>query len=161
MTSSSSTDETAVSALYHALLAAWNRRSAADYAALFDEQANVIGFDGSQMDGRAAIESELERIFKDHPTAAYLGKIRGVRFLTPDVVLLRAVAGMRSPGQTDLTPAVNAIHTLLALKQPDGWRIVLFQNTPAQFHGRPELSEALANELRALIGEGDTGVGLA
>ena len=29
------------------------------------------------------------------------------------------------------------------------WRIALFQNTPAQFHGRPEAAEALTDELRA------------
>ena len=33
----------------------------------------------------------------------------------------------------------------------DGWRIALYQNTPAQFHGRPELSRALTEELRQLL----------
>jgi len=28
------------------------------------------------------------------------------------------------------------------------WRIKLFQNTPAQFHGRPELVEQMTDELR-------------
>jgi hypothetical protein len=31
------------------------------------------------------------------------------------------------------------------------WHIVQFQNTPAQFHGRPEAGEALTSELRALV----------
>jgi hypothetical protein len=31
------------------------------------------------------------------------------------------------------------------------WRVALYQNTPAAFHGRPDLSEALTAELRALI----------
>jgi hypothetical protein len=29
-------------------------------------------------------------------------------------------------------------------------RIVLFQNTPAQFHGRPELVEEMTRELQAV-----------
>ncbi len=67
----------------------------------------------------------------------YVGKIRGVRFLTPEVAVLRAVAGMVPPGQSDLNPAVNTIQTLVAAKGAGPWRIALFQNTPAQFHGRP------------------------
>jgi hypothetical protein len=30
------------------------------------------------------------------------------------------------------------------------WRIVLFQNTPAQFHGRPSLVEEMTRELQAV-----------
>jgi hypothetical protein len=40
---------------------------------------------------------------------------------------------------------------LVAVKRGDDRRIELFQNTPAQFHGRPELSEALTEELRQLL----------
>jgi hypothetical protein len=32
-----------------------------------------------------------------------------------------------------------------------GWSVALFQTTPAQFHGLPELSEALTAELSALL----------
>ena len=36
-----------------------------------------------------------------------------------------------------------------ACRQPDGkWKIISFQNTPAAFHGRPELAEQLSAELR-------------
>jgi hypothetical protein len=65
--------------------------------------------------------------------------------------VLHAVAGMVPPRQSDINPAVNAMQTLVATK-PDGrWQIALFQNTPAQFHGRPHLSEALTEELRQLL----------
>jgi hypothetical protein len=37
---------------------------------------------------------------------------------------------------------------LVALKQDGEWRIVLFRNTPAQFHGRPDLVERMTQELR-------------
>jgi hypothetical protein len=59
-----------ISALYRQLLGAWNKRNAAEFAALFAEDGNVVGFDGSQVDGRAEIEAHLGRIFADHPTAA-------------------------------------------------------------------------------------------
>ena len=144
-------DEQAVRALYQQLLDAWNRHSAADYAALIAEDGNLVGFDGSQINGRAAIEAEISRIFADHVTAAYVGKVREVRQLAPGVALLRAVVGMVPPGQSDINPATSAIQSLVAHKQGGGWRIALFQNTPAQFHGRPELAQQLTDELRQLL----------
>jgi uncharacterized protein (TIGR02246 family) len=144
-------DEPAIRNLYHQLLAGWNRRKAGELAALFAEDGQQVGFDGSQYNGRAAIEAAIGQIFADHQTATYVGKIREVRWLSPDVALLRAVVGMVPPGQADLTPAVNAIQTLVAVKQDGHWRIALFQNTPAQFHGRPDLAAALTEELRQLL----------
>ena len=138
--------------LYRRLLEAWNSRTAAGMAALFDDEGNVIGFDGSQLNGPAEIESELGKIFANHQTPPYFGKIRDVRFITPDVAIVRAVAGMVPPGKSDIDPALNAVQSLVAAKAPDGeWRIALFQTTPAQFHGRPELVQQLTDELRQLI----------
>jgi uncharacterized protein (TIGR02246 family) len=142
-----------VRALYQELLDAWNRRDAAAYAGLLAEEASVIGFDGSQMEGPAEVEATLSRIFQDHPTAAYVSVVRGVRFLTPDVAMLRAVAGMVPPGETDIKPAVNAVQSLVAVRREGGWRVALFQNTPAAFHGRPEESENLTAELRGVLQE--------
>jgi hypothetical protein len=60
---------------------------------------------------------------------------------------------MVPPGQTDINPAVNTIQTLVAVKRDGTWRIALFQNTPAQFHGRPELVQQLTEELRQLLAQ--------
>lgn len=146
-----SADEIEVCTLYGQLLDSWNQRSSSKFAALFTQDSNVVGFDGSLMNGPAEIESTLGQIFADHPTAAYVGKIREVRFLSAEVALLRAVAGMVPPGQSDLNPAVNTIQTLVAAKGEGRWRIASFQNTPAQFHGRPDLVKALTEELRQLL----------
>ena len=137
--------------LYRALLERWNARDAAGFAELFADDGHCIGFDGSEMHGPAGIESELARIFADHPTATYVAKVRDVRSLGSDVALLRAVVGMVPPEQRDLNPDVNAIQTLVAVQETDGWRIALLQNTPAQYHGRPEEVEALTAELRELL----------
>lgn len=137
--------------LYRGVLDSWNKRSAENMAALFADDANVVGFDGSPMNGRAEIESTMRQIFADHPTAAYVGKVREIRFLTPDVAVLRAVVGMIPPGKSDINPAVNAIQTLVAMNQNGQWRVAVYHNTPAAFHGRPEMSEALTEELRTLL----------
>jgi uncharacterized protein (TIGR02246 family) len=141
--------------LYARLLGAWNDRDAEAFAALFGDDGAMIGFDGSQAEGRA-IRDHLQSIFADHPTAAYVARVREVRSLAPGVALLRAAAGMVPPGGDDLDPAVNTLQTLLARQVGDGWRIVLFQNTPAQFHGRPELTKEHLAELRPLLRAGKT-----
>lgn len=148
---SASPDESEVRTLYRQLLDSWNKRDANAFAALFLEDGDSIGFDGSQLIGRAEINATLQQIFADHVTAPYLAKVRSVRFLTPDVAILRAVSGMVPPGQSDINPAVNAVHTMVAARCDGTWRIALFQNTPAQFHGRPELVQQMTEELRQLL----------
>ena len=145
-------NESEVGALYQELLASWNRRDAHEFAALFEEDGHSVGFDGSAMNGQAEIESHIGQVFADHVTAAYVGKSRQVRFLTPAVAILRAVAGMVPPGQSAINPAANAVQTVVAAKDGNGrWRIALFQNTPAQFHGRPDLAQQLTEELEQLL----------
>ena len=144
-------NEALISDLYHDLLEAWNRRDVGAFANQFTTDGSLVGFDGSTVNGRAEIESHLRPIFADHPTSAYIGKVREVRLLAPEAALLRAVAGMVPPGGSDINPAVNALQTIVAVKREGMWRIALFQNTPAQFHGRPELAQQLTEELRQLL----------
>jgi uncharacterized protein (TIGR02246 family) len=146
-----SPDEIEIRALYQDLLDSWNRRSADTFAALFVLDGEVIGFDGSQMTGRVEIASTLGQIFANHVTASYVSKIKSVRLLSSEVAILRAIVGMVPPGQSDLNPAVNAHQTLIAAKRNSIWRIELFQNTPAQFHGRPELAQQMTEELQQLL----------
>ncbi len=141
-------DEAVCRVLYHRLLDLWNEHNGAGMAELFAEDGVVIGFDGSQLNGRQAIQIEMERIFQHHHPAAFVGIVRDVRQLTPDVELLQAVAGMVPPGHDDLNPAVNAVQSLVAVRRDGVWQLALFHNTPAAFHGRPELIEALTAELR-------------
>lgn len=75
---------------YTQLLTSWNARDAKAFAALFARAWVCIGFDGSEMDGAEAIEVELAKVFAHHQTATYVAKVRSVRDLGADVVLLRA-----------------------------------------------------------------------
>ncbi len=152
-----SDDGAKVRLLYQTLLEAWNDKDAHEMAELFSENGNVIGFDGSQMDGRKQIESVLGQIFADHPTPVYVAAVRGVRFLAPGVAILRGVAGMVPRGHSDINPALNVVQSLIATKEQDRWRLALFQNTPAAFHGRPELSEQLTAELRQALRASSSG----
>lgn len=140
-----------VKALYQKLIEAWNNRNAQGMANQFTEQGVQIGYDGSKVIGREEIFSHLQPIFEHHPTAAYITKVKDIQPLGNDAAILYAIAGMLPPGKTDINPAVNAHQTLVVVKKDNEWRINLFQNTPAQFHGRPELVEQMAEELRELM----------
>ena len=142
------TEEKAVRLVYQHLLQAWNNMNAKEYAGLFGKEANLVGFDGSLANGREEILAHLTGVFENHKTGKYVSLVREVRFLDSGIAILRAAAGLVSAGQKDINPAINAIQTAVLEKQGDKYRIVLFQNTPAAFHGRPEEVEKLTAELR-------------
>ena len=142
------TDSTPVADLYDRVLEGWNAKGGDDFAAPFADDGDVVGFDGSQSVGRAEIAAEMARIFADHATGTYVGKVEGIRLLGSEVAILRAIAGMVSAGRSDLEPKLNAVQRLVAERREGQWRIVLYQNTPARFDGRPELFERMTQKLR-------------
>lgn len=149
----SNDDSQAIQALYYGFLTAWNERNAQAMADCLTEDGHLIGFDGSQMTGPTEVVATLQQIFSHHATGRYYGKVRHVQCLDTahTVALLQAVAGMIPAGQTEINPQLKAVQSLVATKMNEKWRIALFQNTPAQFHGRPELVAALTDELRQLV----------
>jgi hypothetical protein len=69
----------------------------------------------------------------------------------PDATLLRANTGLVPPGKDDIDPALNAVQSVVTVQKGGAWKIVLFQNTPAVFHERPDLAKKLTEELRARL----------
>lgn len=142
---------TEVQQLYNTLIDAWNRRDAKGMSDQFADQGVQIGFDGSKLIGKKEILAHLTPIFEDHPTAPFITKVKEIRSLGKDTAILYAIAGMVPPGKSDIEPAVNTHQTLVAVKKNNDWQVELFQNTPAQFHGRSELVEEMTEELRQLL----------
>lgn len=147
-------DEAGVRALYFSILAAWNRRDAAGMAGLFTDDGTVVGFDGSQNTGRGEIESTQRMIFEHHMTGRYVGIFRDARFLSDDVALARMVAGVVPDGQDDINPEINSVQSLVAVRQEGRWLAAHYHNTPAAYHGQPELAAALTAELREALAQG-------
>lgn len=77
-----------------------------------------------------------------------IGKIRSIRFVTEDVAIMIAVGGTVMAGQSDIDPDRNSVHTLVAVKHNVKWYFTAFQNSQAQFIGRPGEAHALTEELR-------------
>jgi uncharacterized protein (TIGR02246 family) len=140
----------AVERVYKRLIDAWNRRDAAGMAALLSSEALMIGFDGSTMIGRDDVRVTLDAIFRDHATQPYVCKIRSVRMISYHTGVLHAIVSMVPPGADVVQPELNAIQTAVVASENGEWLIEQFQNTPAQYHGRPELVAAHTEELRQL-----------
>ncbi len=140
--------------LYQKWLDEWNARNAAGMTHLFAENGNLIGFDGSQIIGKDELLDVLGNIFSHHPTAAYVALIREIRLLSPGVAWLKADVGMVPAGKDDINPALNAVQTMIAVKDEDAWKISVFQNTPAAFHALPELSQRMTADLREVLRNG-------
>lgn len=145
------TEEDAVRALYLNLLRKWNGRDAEAFAACFMDDGSIIGFDGTVVNGSAGIASHLGAIFASHQTPAYVEKVKHVRFLSDEVAVLQGFAGMPSLVTATINPTLNSIQSLVAHKHNGVWRVALFQNTPAQFHGRPEAVAEMTEELQRTL----------
>lgn len=141
-------DDASIESIYQRLINSWNQTDSKAFADMFAKDGNIIGFDGSQANGRDEIYEHLTGIFNDHKPARFATIVEEIRWLNPGVALLRAVAGMVPRGKTEINPQTNTIQSLIVTKNEDGWKISLFQNTPAAFHGRPELSEELTRKLQ-------------
>jgi len=143
--------EQSARSLYEKLIETWNKRNAREYALLFASNGSIVGFDGSQVNGQLEIGAHISEIFSHHQTASYVTIVREVRSVASEVTLLRANAGMVPPGKDDIDPAMNAVQSMVAARRGGKWEIALFQNTPAAFHGKPELAKQLTEELRAVL----------
>jgi len=134
--------------IYGSLIAGWNAGDAEAMTHDFADDAEIIGFDGTEMSGRSRIADYLGGIFANHKVASFVTIVREVRAIAPGVALLRAEVGMIPPGSARINPATNAVQTLLAAQSDGIWRVVLFQNTPAAWHGRENDVQALTAELQ-------------
>jgi len=55
------------------------------------------------------------------------------------------------PGSSAIKQDKNAVQSLVATRTDGDWAIPLYQNTPAQWHGRPDDVAALTQELQSLV----------
>jgi uncharacterized protein (TIGR02246 family) len=131
----------------------WNSGSGKVFATPFAENGDLVGFDGTHLKGRQEIDSFHQQLFDTYVKGSRLvRRMRSVRFLMPDVAIMYAVSGTIMSGQTDIEPERNSVQTLVAMKDSGRkWWLVAFQNTRAQYFGRPEQSQALTEELRGLL----------
>jgi hypothetical protein len=64
---------------------------------------------------------------------------------------MHAVGGTVMQGQSGIEPGRNSIQTLVATKRDGDWYLAAFQNSCAQYMGKPELAQEPTEELRQLL----------
>ncbi|SDP35793.1 conserved hypothetical protein [Klenkia soli] len=134
-----------IRAVYAEYLAGWNAHSAARQAATLADDADVVGFDGTQHHGRLQFAADLRRIFADHAPPPYAGTVRSVRAMGEEAAVLVAIAGMPAADGT-LHPDLLAVHTVVLVKDGRRWKIGVFAATPASGTSPPDAVAALRAE---------------
>src|SRR5215203_759966 len=125
-----STDEAAVRALYQQLMDGWNQGSGDAFAAVFTEDGDLVGFDGTHLKGPQEIAPFHQQLFDKWLKGSRLvGLVKDVRFLSSDVALMHAVGGTVMRGKSEPVPERDSIQTLVATRQDGEWRLAAFQNT--------------------------------
>jgi uncharacterized protein (TIGR02246 family) len=124
-------DEEAVrDLLYRELMEGWNRGSGEDFAAVFTEDGDLVAFDGTHFEGRAQIASFHQELFDKWMKGTRLvGRVKDVRFLSPNVALMHAVGSTIKRAKSVPSPERDSIQTLVATRQNGEWRLAAFQNT--------------------------------
>jgi uncharacterized protein (TIGR02246 family) len=142
-------NEATIRGLYQQTIDGWNVGNGDAFAAPYADDSDFIGFDGTYMKGPQEIASFHQMLFDKFLKGSRLvGKIRSVRFVTEDVAIMIAVGGTVMAGQSDIEPDRNSVHTIVAVKRESKWYFTAFQNSRAQYIGRPDESQALTEELR-------------
>jgi uncharacterized protein (TIGR02246 family) len=130
-TANYSADEAAVRALYQQVMNGWNQGSGDAFAAVFTQDGDLVGFDGTHFKGRQQIAPFHQQLFDKWLKGSRLvGEVKDVRFLSPDVALMHALGGTVLRGKSEPSPERDSIQTLVATRQEGGeWRLAAFQNT--------------------------------
>jgi uncharacterized protein (TIGR02246 family) len=129
-TTNRAADEAAVRDLYRELMDGWNRGSGDAFAAAFTDDGDLVAFDGTHFKGREEIAPFHQELFDKWLKGSRLvGKVKDVRFLSPEVALMHAVGSTVMRGKSEPSPERDSIQTLVAVRQGEEWRLAAFQNT--------------------------------
>jgi uncharacterized protein (TIGR02246 family) len=137
-TTTNPAEEQAVRELYTELMDGWNCGSGEDFAAVFTEDGDLVAFDGTHFKGREEIAPFHQELFDKWLRGSRLvGKVKDVRFLSPDVALMHAVGSMVMRGKSEPSPERDSIQTLVAVREEgrEEWRLAAFQNTRVRYMG--------------------------
>ena len=122
--------EAGVRAQYQRLMDGWNAGDAEAFAAAFAADGDLVGFDGTHLQGRREIAEFHQPLFDQLLKGTRLvGEVTGVKFLASDLALLHAVGGTIMRGKQRPAPERDSMQTLVLERRAEGWRIAAFQNT--------------------------------
>jgi uncharacterized protein (TIGR02246 family) len=117
-------DEAAIRDFVRRMVDAWNRGSAAAFAAPFSDDADFVAFDGTHVKGRREIAAFHERLFTSVAKGSRRwGEVKFVRFLTAQLAVMHAVGGSVLPGRTGRSPSRASMQLFIASKRDGAWYV--------------------------------------
>ena len=119
-------DEAAIRDSVKQMATGWNTKSGEVFAKPFAEDADYVVINGSYIKGREAIEKGHQQIFDTiYKDTTIELNVKQIRFLRPDVAVVHVSARRDGPAKE----VMNAMITMVVLKDKQGWKISAFQNT--------------------------------
>jgi uncharacterized protein (TIGR02246 family) len=125
-------NESDITAVGLEAIAAWNAHDMSRFARLFCEDAEFVNVYGSWWTGRERIEAEH---VSTHASVFRKSRLSGneirVKFLRPDVASLHIrwdLVELVAPDGSPL-PARNGVLVYILVRNEEGWRIAVGQNT--------------------------------
>jgi uncharacterized protein (TIGR02246 family) len=122
-------DERIVRGFVAMMIDAWNRGSAAEFAAPFSDDADFVAFEGTHLVGREQIRAYHERLFGNDLQATHLdGTVKFVHFLKPDFAVLHGVGTTTLAGQPRPLPSRDSMQMFVAVKRQGRWQFEAMLN---------------------------------
>jgi uncharacterized protein (TIGR02246 family) len=113
----------AISRIIEQMVAAWNKGSAAEFAAPFTGSADFVAFEGTHLRGRQQIEAFHRPLFEGPLKGSLLaGEVRFVRLLTPDLAVMHATGRVTLPGRTEPSESRDSMQLFVVVHVAGAWR---------------------------------------
>jgi uncharacterized protein (TIGR02246 family) len=120
----SENEESSIRALYERMMDGWNNGSAELFASPFEEDADLVAFDGTRFRNRDEIVASHQPLFDGWLKGTRLtGEVRDIRFLSPEIAIMHAVGGTIMRNRSEPAPARDSVQTLVAVKRDGEWRM--------------------------------------
>jgi uncharacterized protein (TIGR02246 family) len=147
--SSEAADRAAIRAAADSYTAAYNRGDAKAVARLWSEKGQWIEPDGKPVEGRAAIEKELQKMFAEGKGLHLELLDFSVRFVTPDVAVEEGKVRVTRPGETPSDSTYIAVDS----KQHGHWLLDTVRETDLPAAEEESGPDSPLQELGWLVGQ--------
>jgi uncharacterized protein (TIGR02246 family) len=110
---------------------AWNTADGNAFAASFTADCDYVAFDGMHLRGRDANARHHQQLFDSvlkNTRLVFEGQPI-VRFVADNVAIVHTMGSVLFPWQRRVTSKRRSNQTLVAVRQPEGWRFAAFHNT--------------------------------
>jgi uncharacterized protein (TIGR02246 family) len=141
-----SSDEAQVRAAVDGYLNAINSGDAPAAAEYWSETGQMVNSDGSRLEGKSAIQKDLESFLNENQQSQVSVSNVSIRFLTPSVALEEGQASLVSADGESSSSTYQAIH----VKQDGQWKLESLRET--EVTSAPSSHDHL-NELQWMIGD--------